>query len=164
MINVTEATAIILSRSIETGVEEISIQEASGRVLKEPIRADRDFPPFDRVTMDGIAIAFQAWQKGVRTFKIESIQAAGQQQKQLSDPSACIEVMTGAMLPLGTDTVIPYESLNIKEDKANITVEKIEPGENIHRQGVDARNADELLTPGIKISPAEVALMASVGK
>ena len=46
MINVTEATASILSHSIETGVEEISIQEASGRVLKEPIRADRDFPPF----------------------------------------------------------------------------------------------------------------------
>lgn len=164
MISVTEATAIILSHSIETGVEEISIQEASGRVLKETIRADRDFPPFARVTMDGIAIAYQTWQKGGRTFNIESIQAAGQQQKQLSDPSACIEVMTGAMLPLGTDTVVPYESLNIKEGKANITVEKIESGENIHRQGVDARNADELLAPGIKISPAEVALMASVGK
>lgn len=164
MITVSEATAIVLSHSVETGVEEISIQEACGRVLKETVRADRDFPPFNRVSMDGIAIAFQAWQKGERIFTIEGIQAAGQQQKQLSTSTACLEVMTGAMLPLGTDTVIPYENLEIKDGKARINTEKIEQGENIHRQGVDARNQDELLTPGIKISPAEVALMAAVGK
>ncbi len=164
MISVSEAMAIILSHSVETGVEEVSIQEASGRVLKETIRADRDFPPFNRVSMDGIAIAYQEWQKGERSFIIEGIQAAGQQQKQLSNPSACIEVMTGAMLPLGTDTVIPYEHLETKDGKARIITEKIEQGENIHRQGVDARKQDELLTPGIKISPAEVALMAAVGK
>lgn len=164
MISVSEAMAIILSHSVETGVEEVSIQEASGRVLKETIRADRDFPPFNRVSMDGVAIAYEAWQKGERSFIIEGIQAAGQQQKQLSNPSACIEVMTGAMLPLGTDTVIPYESLEIKEGTARITAEKIEPGDSIHGQGVDAKNNTELLTPGIKISPAEVALMAAVGK
>lgn len=164
MISVSEATAIILSHSIKTSTEEISIQEACGRVLKETVRADRDFPPFNRVSMDGIAIAFQAWQKGERIFTLEGTQAAGQQQKQLSTNTSCLEVMTGAMLPLGTDTIVPYENLEIKDGKAKIIVEKIEPGENIHRQGVDARNQDELLTPGIKISPAEVALMAAVGK
>ncbi|MBX2916610.1 MAG: molybdopterin molybdotransferase MoeA [Cyclobacteriaceae bacterium] len=164
MITVSEATAIILSHSIETGVEEISIQEACGRVLKETVRADRDFPPFDRVSMDGIVIAFDAWKTGTRTFPIESIQAAGQQQKQLTNTCACIEVMTGAMLPLGTDTVVPYENVSIKDGTATITTEKIERGENIHRQGVDAELNDELLAPGIKISPAEVALMAAVGK
>ena len=164
MITVSEASAIILSHSIETGVEEVSIQEACGRVLREVVRADRDFPPFDRVSMDGIAIAFEAWQTGNLSFTIESIQAAGQQQKQLTNTQACIEVMTGAMLPLGTDTVVPYENVLIKDGKANITIEKIERGENIHKQGVDARANSELLLPGIKISPAEVALMAAVGK
>ncbi|GIL24369.1 MAG: molybdopterin molybdenumtransferase MoeA [Bacteroidota bacterium] len=164
MITVSEASAIILSHSIETGVEEVSIQEACGRVLREVVRADRDFPPFDRVSMDGIAIAFEAWQTGNRSFIIESIQAAGQQQKQLTNTQGCIEVMTGAMLPLGTDTVVPYENVLIKDGKANITIEKIERGENIHKQGVDARANSELLLPGIKISPAEVALMAAVGK
>jgi molybdopterin molybdotransferase len=164
MITVSEATAIILAHTAEAGVEEVTIQDACGRILKETVRADRDFPPFNRVTMDGIAIAFQSWQKGERIFIIEGIQAAGQQQKQLISPLACIEVMTGAMVPLGTDTVIPYESLEIKDGKARIAVEKLEPGENIHRQGMDARNADELLPPGTKISAAEVALMAAVGK
>jgi molybdopterin molybdotransferase len=164
MITVSEATAIILSHSIETGVEEISIQEACGRVLKETVRADRDFPPFDRVSMDGIAIAFDAWKSGTRAFTIESIQAAGQQQKQLANTQACMEVMTGAMMPLGTDTVVPYENVSIQNSIATITTEKIERGENIHWQGVDARMNDELLVSGIKISPAEVALMAAVGK
>lgn len=164
MITVSEATAIILSHSIETGVEEVSIQEACGRVLKETVRADRDFPPFDRVSMDGIAIAFDAWKNGTRILPIESIQAAGQQQKQLANAQACMEVMTGAMMPLGTDTVVPYENVSINDGKATITTEKIERGENIHQQGVDARMNDELLVSGIKISPAEVALMAAVGK
>jgi molybdopterin molybdotransferase len=164
MISVSEATAIILAHSIETGVEEVSIQDACGRVLKETVRADRDFPPFDRVSMDGIAIAFNAWKIGTRTFPIESIQAAGQQQKQLANTQACIEVMTGAMLPLNTDTVVPYEKVSIKDGQATITTDTIEHGENIHRQGMDARINDELLLPGIKISPAEVALMAAVGK
>lgn len=164
MISVSEATSIIQSHTVETGVEEIFIQDACGRVLKESIRADRDFPPFDRVTMDGIAIAFHIWQKGARTFTIEGIQAAGQQQKQLSDPSSCFEVMTGALLPLGTDTVVPYENLEIKEGKARIIPERIEQGESIHRQGMDAHIHEELLPVNTKISPAEVALMASVGK
>jgi molybdopterin molybdotransferase len=164
MITVSEASAIILSHSIETGVEEVSIQEACGRVLKETIRADRDFPPFDRVSMDGIAIAFDAWLAGSRTFTIESIQAAGQQQKTLSNHQSCIEVMTGAMLPLNTDTVVPYENILIKDGVAQIITEKIERGESIHRQGLDAKQNTVLLSPGIKISPAEVALLAAVGK
>ncbi|MCW5911823.1 MAG: molybdopterin molybdotransferase MoeA [Cyclobacteriaceae bacterium] len=164
MISVSEATAIVLSHSIETGVEEVSIQEACGRVLKETVRADRDFPPFNRITMDGIALAHEYWLKGQRTFAIEGIQAAGQQQKRLTTPNACLEVMTGAMLPEGADTVIPYESLEIKEGNAYIKAEKIEKGESIHYQGADAHRDDELLPPGIKISPAEVALIAAVGK
>ncbi|QLH31828.1 MAG: hypothetical protein HWD62_04750 [Cyclobacteriaceae bacterium] len=99
MITVPEASAIILSHSIETGVEEVSIQEACGRVLKEVVRADRDFPPFNRVSMDGVAIVFEAWQTGNRSFTIESIQAAGQHQKQLTNAFACIEVMTGPCYP-----------------------------------------------------------------
>ncbi|MBN8575489.1 MAG: molybdopterin molybdotransferase MoeA [Cytophagales bacterium] len=164
MISVSEATAIILSHTIETGAEESSIQEAPGRILKEIIRADRDFPPFNRITMDGIAVSFASWQKGVRIFTVEGIQAAGQQQKQLLNPQGCMEVMTGAMLPLGTDTVVPYESLELKDGKARIVVEKIEPGDSIHQQGGDARNNEALLIPGLKISPADVALLAAVGK
>lgn len=164
MISVSEATAIILSHSIETGQQEIPIQEACGRILREEVFADRDFPPFDRVAMDGIAINFESWMKGVRQFPVEDIQAAGQQPKRLTQAESCMEVMTGAMLPLGTDTVIRYEDLEIKDRKAILMIKEVQRGDNLHRQAQDAKRSDLLLNPGIKISPAEIALMASVGK
>lgn len=163
MISVSEASSIILSHSIETGLQEISIQEACGRILREEVQADRDFPPFDRVAMDGIAINSEIWKNGIRQFPIESIQAAGQQQVRLSKPDSCVEVMTGAMLPVGTDTVIRYEDLEIKAQVATVLINEIIKGDNIHRQSQDAKRNEVLLAPGIKISPAEVALMASVG-
>jgi molybdopterin molybdotransferase len=163
MISVSEATSIILSHSIETGQQEISIQEASGRILREEVIADRDFPPFDRVAMDGIAINFESWMKGVRQFLVEDIQAAGQQSKRLTRAESCMEVMTGAMLPIGADTVIRYEDLEIKDRKATLLIKEVQKGDNLHRQAQDAKKNELLLTAGIKISPAEIALMASVG-
>ena len=61
MITVSEAERLINSRTIVLESEDIPLNEVSGRVLTEEIRADRDFPPFDRVTMDGIAICFDHW-------------------------------------------------------------------------------------------------------
>lgn len=145
-------------------VETIPFHNSIGRVLAEKIQADRDFPPFDRVTMDGIAIAFDEWKSGHREFNVEDIQAAGSPQKSLRDVSNCIEVMTGAILPEGTDTVVRYEDINIQNDKAAILTTSVERGQFLHRQGSDARAGAVLLEPGIILSPAEVALLASVGK
>ena len=164
MISVSEATSIILSHSIETGKEDIAIQHACGRVLQEEVRADRNFPPFDRVAMDGIAINYESYKKGNRKFTIEGIQAAGEQPKKLKTQESCIEIMTGAMLPTGTDTVIRYEDLEIKDQIATIQFEEVKHRDNIHHQGQDAKQNDVLLSPSITLSSAEVALLASVGK
>ncbi len=164
MIPVSEATSIIQSHSIETAKEEIAIQHACGRILREEIRAHRDFPPFDRVTMDGIAINFQSFKKGIRKFPVEGIQAAGEQTKQLINSDSCIEVMTGALLPTGTDTIIPYEDIEIKDQVAALLIQDIQKNQNIHAQGQDAKRDEILIAPGITLSPAEVALLASVGK
>lgn len=164
MIPVSEATSIIQSHSIETGMEEIAIQLGSGRILREEVRADRDFPPFDRVTMDGIAINFQAFKKGIRNYPVEAIQAAGEQTKHLNNIDSCIEVMTGAMLPVGTDTIIRYEDIEIKDQVATLLIQDVQKNQNIHTQGQDAKRNEILIAPGITLSPAEVALLASVGK
>ena len=76
MITSEEAKHIILNSTQEFGVEEIPFIKSVGRILKETIVADRDFPPFNRVSMDGIAIDFKAFQKGQRAFKVEGIQPA----------------------------------------------------------------------------------------
>jgi molybdopterin molybdotransferase len=164
MISVQEASALILSHLYKPGVRPVPLQEAAGMVLAEAITADRDFPPFHRVTMDGIAIRFEAWEKGKRTFLIEGTQAAGEPQKMLNHPDNAMEVMTGAMLPAGTDTVIRYEDLKIGSQEATLAVDQLVRGQSVHYQGQDARREEVLLSPSMVLSPAEIALLASVGR
>jgi len=164
MISVEEAESIILESPFAPKIKSVEIEQAVGQTLAEPIHADRDFPPFHRVSMDGIAINFQSFLFGERTFTLEGIQAAGMPPKKLQKENNALEVMTGAMLPEGTDTVIRYEDLEIKGGSANILIDTIEPGQNIHPQGQDCKQGDLLLSGGLKISPAEIALLASIGK
>jgi len=164
MVSVSEAASIILSHPFIPEKEKVKIMHAVGRILAESIKADRDFPPFDRVTMDGIALLSKKFQDGIRSFEIKGILAAGKPRIALADPSGCIEVMTGAVLPEGTDTVVRYEDIEISNGRASIKIEQISRGDNVHFQGTDAGKDRALLTPGVRISPAEVALIASVGK
>ena len=114
MISVEEALQIVLNSAQDFGVEEDSVYKSVGRILKEEIPADRDFPPFNRVSMDGIAIDYPHFKKGQRDFKIEGIQAAGSEQITLKIMKTCIEVMTGAYCQINTNTVIRYEDLSSK--------------------------------------------------
>ena len=164
MLSVAEAEGIILSHLFKPLKQTIAIQSSPGKILAEDTKADRDFPPFNRAAMDGIAISFEEFDKGIRTFPIETMQAAGQPQKTLINKEACIEVMTGASVPNGTNTIIPYENLKVENKVASILNEPVSKGQNVHRQGNDAKQNDILLEVGMKISAAEVALLASVGK
>jgi molybdopterin molybdotransferase len=114
--------------------------------------------------MDGIAIHYESFKNGIRSFSIEAIQAAGEPPYKLNNKQACIEIMTGSMLPEGTDTVIRFEDLEVKNGIAKILIEEVEHKQNIHPKGQDAKEGELLLSAGIKISPAEIAVMASVGK
>ncbi|MGB0892678.1 MAG: molybdopterin molybdenumtransferase MoeA, partial [Flavobacteriaceae bacterium] len=111
MISVEQAKNIILQNHQDFGVEDIPFIKSVGRILKEDILADRDFPPFNRVSMDGIAINYSFFQKGKREFTIEGIQPAGSEQLSMLNAENCIEVMTGAVLPNNSDTVIRYEDV-----------------------------------------------------
>jgi molybdopterin molybdotransferase len=66
MISVQQAEEIIFSQVRNFGTEEIFYENALGRILAENILADRDLPPFDRPTVDGIAISFNSYEKGLR--------------------------------------------------------------------------------------------------
>jgi molybdopterin molybdotransferase len=164
MISVQEAESIILGNLFKPKITSVEISCAAGRVLAETIKADRDLPPFDRVAMDGIAIDIGAFNKGQRTFVLEGVQAAGMPEKKLDQPNNAIEVMTGAVMPAGTNAVVQYESLSIKDGVAHILAEVVEVNQNIHQQGADEKRGSQILEPGIKISPAEVALFAATGK
>ena len=166
MITVEQAQELINKHSLKLETEYISLDKANGRVLSQAIHADRDFPPFDRVTMDGIAIRFDDWKAGATMFQILGTQAAGSPPLQVHGPNQAIEVMTGAVLPIGTDTVIPYELIQIQhqpERKATIdTIPK--PGQNVHRKGSDRLAESVIMSPGTVVGAPEIGIAATVGK
>ncbi|MDP4821877.1 MAG: molybdopterin molybdotransferase MoeA [Saprospiraceae bacterium] len=164
MITVEQATERVLATAKPLSPEFVSLEQARGRVLAEDLTADRDFPPFHRVTMDGIAIAFSAFQAGNRTFRIAGIQAAGEPQLSLDNSLDCLEVMTGAVLPQNTDTVIRYEDLDIRDGVAQLQIEQIQAGQNVHRQGHDRKTGDLIIPHPRMLSPAEIGVAATIGK
>jgi len=164
MVSVEEAESLITGNLFKPETITVEIEKAVGNVLAESVAADRDFPPFNRVAMDGIAIRYENFKNGQRAFLLEGIQAAGMPSAKLQNKENAFEVMTGAILPAGTDTVIRYEDLDIRNRTASILIDHAEPAQNIHSQGQDCRQGDQLLSEGLKISSAEIALMASVGK
>lgn len=164
MITIQQATKIVLENTIDLQTETIKLENAIGRQLRENLIADRPFPPFNRVAMDGIAIRFADFENGQRTFPIIGVQAAGSSQLFVSESGICVEVMTGAMLPKGVDTVIRYEDILIEKNQARVQVETIKNGQNVHKKGTDRTQGEILVKTGQLISPAEVGVAATVGK
>jgi molybdopterin molybdotransferase len=164
MTTVEEAEKLIQAQLRDYGTESLPFEQTQGRVLAEPIKADRDLPPFNRVTMDGIAINYRAIEAGILTFNIKATQAAGDEPVAVSEPDECIEIMTGAVLPVSVDTVIRYEDVEISEGKASVKVQDVKKGQNLHLQGADKKEGEVLAAVGEMITPAIIGLAASVGK
>ncbi len=163
LIKVEDALEIILDSTEDFGLECIDLEHSLGRVLKEPIRADRDMPPFDRVSMDGIAIRYEAFDAGRRKYRIEGIQAAGSPQLELSSEDACLEVMTGGVLPVNADTVVPYEMVTIENGFATVEADTVRSMQNVHLKGLDRKKNERLIGENRLISPAEIGVLATVG-
>ncbi|MBF9141465.1 molybdopterin molybdotransferase MoeA [Hymenobacter properus] len=164
MLSPAEATARVLATARPLPPETVPLPHAAGRILAETLMADRDFPPFNRVAMDGIALAHTAWAGGQTEFEIQHAQFAGAPPRPLLDARQAVEVMTGAVLPAGTDVVVRYEDILLHDNRAHIQIPPPEaPGVNIHHQAADRRAGDALLTPGTRLGPAELAVAATVG-
>ena len=163
LIKVEDALEIILDSTEDFGVEHVGLEDSLGRVLKEPVRADRDLPPFNRVSMDGIAIRHRAFEDGNRKFRIEGIQAAGSPQLELNSSKGCLEVMTGAVLPYKTDVVVPYEMVSIDNGFATVETEEVAFMQNVHLKGLDRKENELLVEENRLISPAEIGVLATVG-
>ncbi len=159
-----KALSILEQHKSDFPIEIRNLENCIGAYLAEDLIADRDFPPFDRVTMDGIAIAYDTFENGKREFKIEATAAAGTPQKTLQNPLNCIEVMTGAIMPHKVDTVIRYEDLDIVDGKATILLEKLQYKQNVHFKGLDISEGTTIVPMGNRLSSAEINIAAAVGK
>jgi molybdopterin molybdotransferase len=166
MLTPAEAEKLILEHVAPFHREDSPLVTAHRRVLRGEVRADRDLPPFDRVTMDGFALRAASLAGGVRMFSVAGLQAAGMRAFKLPpEANACIEVMTGAVLPEGADCVIPYEET--KRDGASMTVVadagQFAAGNALHRRGSDHRAGEVLIEPGTRLTGREIAVAAACG-
>ncbi len=165
MLTPAEATAAIDAQVAPLAAETCGLAEAAGRVLREALLAERDQPPFDRVAMDGIAIRFAAYAGGRRDFHIAGTVAAGAPPLALASAEQCLEVMTGAVLPPGSDAVIPVEVLKFANGGAQVGVDASpSPWANVHRRGTDALQGSLALPPGTRLRGPELAVAASAGR
>lgn len=162
LIGVAEAQALIARHMPTFASERVVLDQAIGRVLRQPVYAERDQPPFDRVMMDGIAIRWQAALPG--SFVVAGVQLAGMPMLTLEADDACFEVTTGAMLPKGCDCVIPVEQTR-RDGERYVLAEGYRPtlGQFIHGRGSDCTAGTLLLDAGVRIHAPEMAVLASNG-
>ncbi len=163
MLTTAEASAAILAALPEFAATATPLEEATGRILRQAVHAERDQPPFDRVMMDGIAVRHADFSGGKRDFPVQAMQAAGDPALTL-DAGRCIEIMTGASLPENADCIIPVERITISDGAASVE-ENYATRERqfIHPRASDHAAGAELLSPGRRITPMDIAVIASAG-
>jgi len=164
MLTTAEALEAVLAATPTFSTESVAATEATGRVLRQIVRAERSQPPFDRVMMDGIAIAWSDYDSGQRRFDIQAMQAAGDEVLSL-ESGQCIEIMTGASLPQNANCIVPVERLSVSGNIAEIEDGyEVKKDRFVHPEGSDFAKGAHLLTPGKRISPLDIAIIASCGE
>ncbi len=168
MLTPAEAEKLIFANVARLLREDCPLAQAHGRVLRADICADRDLPPFDRVTMDGYALRAASLLAGVTAFRVEGVQAAGMRPFKLGEaPDACIEIMTGAVLPSGADCIVPYEETTRAASGTTMTISaeaaKFLAGHALHRRGSDHSAGEVIVPAGTKLTGREIAVAAACG-
>ncbi len=163
MLTVEQALALVLGHVTPLGVEEVALEDACGRVLARDVVADLDVPPFDRAAMDGFALrAADASAPGL-VLQVSGQVRAGQFPERGPASGEAFEIMTGAPLPPGADAVLQVEHTR-RLDAARVeTQAAVKPGQHVAPLGSEARRGDVLLEAGLRIDPAALAVLATVG-
>jgi molybdopterin molybdotransferase len=144
--------------------ETVDLLPAAGRVLSDPITADRHIPPFPRSTRDGYAVrAADLAKLPARLRVIGEIKAGPLQPPSPLNRGQAFSIMTGAPVPQGADAVVMVEYASQQGDSVEIT-RTVAPGENIVAQGAEAKRGSLLLDRGSRLNEAAIALAASAGK
>lgn len=160
----TEAQELLSSQAKSFGKETVPLEHAYGRVLGEPIFADRDYPPFNRAAMDGYAFRQEDFQKGVRRFKITETIFAGQLPAASLSAGTCYKIMTGAATPSDADVIVRREETEEGNNEVTILSEEVKSFQNIARRGEDLHAGNNIIDKPTVAAPAVISLLAAIGK
>lgn len=158
MIPFEESVSIVMNSAITLEEESVPLQEACGKVLYRDVSSDIDIPPFNKSAMDGYACRSEDIGRPLKV--IETIPAGYTPQKTVGD-GECSKIMTGGIVPEGADCVVMIEHTEIKDDL--VIVNKKSSDRNICYKAEDIQKGDRVLQKGTLVTPAEIAVLASVG-
>jgi len=146
-----------------TDYETINIEQTKGRTLSQAISAPFNVPKHNNSAVDGYALNSKDLpNKDVASLSISGTAYAGKPWRTSINPGECIRIMTGAVIPSGTDTVIMQEHVELNNNTISVD-SKHHKGQNIRLAGEDIQQGETILFPGKFITPADIGLMASLG-
>ena len=157
-----QALSMVLEVAQPVAPQPVSLQNATGLRLAEDVLADRDYPPFHRAMMDGYAVSLTS-DRDKSTVRVVGQVAAGQAGTRRLEPGECVEIMTGAECPPGTQAVIPFEHSDREGELVRLP-EGIRPRQHIAQRGSECRERSVLLKVGDLVTPLAVGVLASVGR
>jgi molybdopterin molybdotransferase len=167
MIPYEEALSTVLEHTKVIDTERVFINQALGRVLAEDVLSDTDKPPFDNSAMDGYAVKYEdiklASEEHPIKLKVVGELSAGEDKELLVERGTAVVIFTGAPIPQGADTVIPFEMVQ-KEGDHILIKHPLKAWSNIRRRGEETKQGELLLKKGTHIRPYEIGIMASVNK
>ena len=167
VLSVEEALERILATVRVLEPERVPILEALGRVLAEEVVADRNIPPLPNSAMDGYAVRAADVAGVPARLRVIAEAPAGRLCAAEVGPGTAVRIMTGAPIPAGADTVVPFEHTRVVQDESCATIEVLRetrPGANVREAGEDVRTGQVVLTPGRVLRPQEIGMLAALGR
>lgn len=168
LIDVATARARVLAEARPLAPERVELAEALGRVLAEDIASDLDLPPFDASAMDGFATRAGPPEE----LEVVGESRAGHPAARALAPGEAIRISTGAVVPDGAEAVVAVERTETASHgggqgpgaRERVSVPARGDGDHVRRAGEDVRGGETVMSAGVRLGPAEVAVLASLGR
>jgi molybdopterin molybdotransferase len=157
-----EARGLILRSATPLGVEVVGLSQTLGRLLATDQISAWDLPMWDNSAMDGYAVRAQDCQNGT-VLQVRGYLPAGRAATQSLTEGTAAKILTGAPIPAGADSVVPFEVTEVQGDAIRLLVQPL-AGDHIREQGSDLHAGDSVLKAGTSLGPAEIAILASMAR
>jgi molybdopterin molybdotransferase len=145
-------------------VEAVSLDASPGRILREDIIADSDYPRFDKAIRDGFAVRFEDTAQIPAVLEVLGVSRAGQRAEVSIARGTCCEIMTGAPLPAGANAVVMVEHTEPVAPSQVRILRSVRQGEGLLRRAAELREGEKILVSGKRITLGDIGALASVGK
>jgi molybdopterin molybdotransferase len=163
-LELTLATAAQKASPDRMPAELVPLEASLGRVLRENVIADSDYPRFDKAIRDGFAVRFEDTAALPVVLEVRGVSRAGQRANVVVNRGACCEIMTGAPLPEGANAVVMVEHTETVDSSHVRILRSVREGEGLLRQAAELRGGEQILSAGKRITLGDIGLLASVGK